>query len=561
MKKFVLFLIAACMLTSISAQQNAPKIPVKSITYKDMSLLNPQAKENTPLAGKKKAPKRKADECLVTPKGTLKYYEMSCVVRDFADGLMPVMNVAEKLYFDADGKTIYFGSLLPGLYFCDDFWAPGVLNSTGDLVTFDSSKTLYRAEYDEGNGSVYANLHLGELLFNEYEEPYGIQDLELSVNGETYYFDYTDAPKGLRSIVLFEADREGNVTVWGYIHYNNRLTPYKGNTELVQVPATAEIQDYTYTMQDFYGKEFVVKGQVAVDGKDYYFDSLIPDATYRGQKWVKGTRTGNTIKLQNDQFLGNDLSYYLYFAGLKTSGAIDDTGHLVGSKTNVSFTIDDKGVITLNNPNSTLPCAFYTSGGQCEYYFFRHRLEPFKGDVHARPANINNLRLNLRNLEKYGEFSIEFLVDNMTMDGDYIDPSKLSFCIYLDDEIYTFSKKDYPYIAWESVTNIPIDYTDATPGSASNDIYIVDDIHVVVIHEDMFNKVGVQMIYTVEGKEYRSGITYIDRNKVISVDDPEGIRSVNANVDASLSSFDLQGRKVTEMGRGIYVVKGKRIIR
>lgn len=558
MKKLLLVLLAACgSFVSTNAQQDTHIIPVKSVTYMDASQVKPLSGHQA-LATKKNAPARK-EKSLITPKGQLEWYTMSCAIRDFTDGFLPVLNVAEKVYFAEDGKTVYLGSLFPGKFYCDDIWFEAKLNNTGDKLEFDINKPIIEVEvYEEDGTRRIATLQFGEMLEDDFGNTYGFQPFYLNVkDGESFYPDYSEI--AMHSIVLFEVSGDAAI-IYDTVH-NPQLTPYTGNTELVKVPASAKIEDYIYTMQDAYGKEFAIKGQVAIDGNDYYFDSLIPDATERGQKWIKGTRSGNTIKLANNQFLGSDISYFLYYNGFKASGGRGSNGDYKGSITEVSFNVDAEGRITLNNPDSTFPCAFYTSGNQFQAWFFRHRIEPFKGDAQARPANITDLTLNL-NFIKYGEASVEFNVDNMSMDGDYLDPAKLSYCIYIDEDTYTFTKKYHPFLAWESITNIPLNYNDGTEDSASNSIWILDDNHhVVCFYEVVFNKVGVQMIYTLDGKEYRSGITYIDRNKAITVEDPEGIHAVSLGEDRNGCTYDLSGRKVSNLGRGLYINGSKLILR
>lgn len=558
MKKLLLILVAVCCtFVSTNAQQDAHFIPIKSVTYMDASQVKPVSGHQT-LATKKNAPARK-EKSLITPNGQMEWYTMSCVIRDFSNGLMPLLNVANKVYFDEDGKTIYLGSLFPGKYYCDELWLEGKLNNTGDQLEFDIYKPIAEIEVIEENGtSRIATLQFGEMLEDEYGNEYGLMPFYFNVkDGKSFLPDYSDI--AMHNLVIFELNGS-DVTVFDKVH-NPQLTPYTGNTELVKVPASAKIEDYVYTMQDAYGKEFAIKGQVAIDGDDYYFDSLIPDATERGQKWIKGTRKGNTIKLANGQFLGSDISYYLYYNGFKTTGQLTDKGDYAGKITEITFSVDAEGNITLNNPDTTFPCAFYISGNQFEAWFFRHRIEPFKGDVKARPANITDLTLNLNFLDK-GEASVEFNVDNRSMDGSYLDPAKLSYCIYIDDDIYTFTKKYHPFLAWESITNIPLNYNDGTEDSASNSIWILDgNHHVVCFYEVVFNKVGVQMIYTVDGNEYRSGITYIDRSKVISVDDLEGINNISLGETHNGRTYDLSGRKVNNIGRGLYVNGSKLILR
>ncbi len=544
MKKLLLLLVAACTMLGVSAAtaQERGQRPIKVCKYRNIEKKDVKAKET-----------------LVTPKGELKYYAMSCVVRDFGDGLIPVLDVANELYFSADGQTIYFGSLFPGVYFCDELWAEGKVKNNKVTIS-TTTPVLYVDLYDEGPTEIY----MGELLVDDWGNPYAVDNIEFNIDGDRIFLDYGD---GMRDLALYYVDKATNEMVVMTDTYNNDMRLFTGNTTLNQPSKDAKIMEYIYNAQDANGDEYAEKGHVAIDGNDYYFDYLLPEATERSHAWIKGTRNGNTITLPNNQYLGHDTSYFMYYNGFKSQGIKDNYGYYKGDIATVTFNIDDNGIITLNNPNNYFPCAFYSINGnqsQFEYYNFRHRLEPYNGDQLMKPCDPEDVKINLKALEKYGEVSISFIMRNLSVDGSYLNPDNLYYNIYLDDDIYTFTKRQYLYIAGDSMTDIPYAYKDGTEEFGGYDIYLADDgRNVACLYEDMFTRLGVQVIYKVDGKESRSNIVYQDKqgNTEVVVPGTEGIDAPVSLLNGKHGGiYDLQGRKASKANRSLSISDGKVVL-
>lgn len=486
-------------------------------------------------------------KALVQPKGECKYYSMDCVIRDLT-GMMPVMGVGNKLYFDEDGETVYIGSLFPAAMHCDELWAKAKFNKDRTELFIDCEDIVYIEEVIDVDGTVAERheLRMGELMTDEQGEPTGWMDhIRFNVTDDKIWLDYSKLP--LRTLVLYEVMNDGTVGI-AAMNYNNTLRPYTGNTTLSTPPASAQVQEYIYSGTPSLGDAFVVKGKVAVDGNDYYFDSILPQEV--GAHWIKGTRSGNTITLNNDQFLGIETSYFLYYNGLSTNGSLDSSGQYKGTKTKLTFNIDENGVITQNKPESTGAFAYYQSGNQF-MGSFQVRMEPYKGDVAAKPSAPYDLKLITKYFEAYGECSLSFLWDNKSTDGKYISPENLYYNFYVDDDVYTFTKEIYPYIDGNSMTDIPWGYMDG----ANYDLYRAGDGRdVICFREDLFNKVGVQAVYRLNGQEYRSDIVFVyfdGRQEVV----PAGIASVSAPSTQGVP-FDLLGRRAATQ-KGLFVKDGK----
>lgn len=529
---------------------NAQKIKINHLNEQPLA---PSASAILPVEGRQHRAPAKVNQALITPEGTMKYYNLNAVVRDLS-GLMPVMGVAEKIYFADDGKTIYFGSLFPSVLRCEDLWIKG--RATDTTVTIDCyDEVLYMEQMaDDGTPVGGEYLHVGELLVDDRGQPYGLDDVRFTRDGDHYYIDYSDVD--LRPIVLFTIDGDESVTVVTTA-YNHDLRPYEGNTTLVTPPATAEVHEYIYSGQDLSSKDFSLKGRVAIDGDDYYFDSLLPEA---GKAWVKGHRSASTITLDNDQFLGTEISYYLYYNGFKATGFDSSIGQYVGDKTRLSFSVDTEGNITLNNSSRTFPCAFFPSGNQFTATF-QNRITPFHGDAVAIPSDPYDLKLVTKFFEKYGENSISYLYDNIATDGSYLDPELLYSCMYLDEDLFTFVKDTahdhYVYIDGDSMTYIPYAYRDA----GNYDIYQADDgRNVVCFFEDMFTQVGIQTVYRLDGHDYCSNIVYVDDFGNIEVVPPSAVKGIPVIPASQATWYDLCGRPANSQQSGKIYVKDGRVV-
>lgn len=472
------------------------------------------------------------------PLGTPKPYLMDGFY-DTVYGMMQIIGFSNTVYFADDGKTVYVGSLIPRDVKTNDFWAKGKIKgnpSDGSgkaKVVFDSNEVALTLVEDYGT----YRFHLGE--YYEEDRVWKIKDLELNydANGRIYMDDDPSYPQ--RHIGLCIVDLDGNAIP--YLEFRCvDLTPYERSTEFTQLPAAAEVSDYIYYGTSSFNSTLSQKGHVAVDGNDYYFDSLLPEI---GKVWVKGIREGNRITLVNDQYLGNSLGYYLYYNGTKRTTYNETYGNWGTSFTDLTMTVGNDGSIKVDDNTMNFPGA-YTAVEFLYYYVENMRLEPLKANVIASPEPPSEIAL-YDQYNDFGVFCLVFRLENLTKDGAFLDPDCLSYRIWLDDEPYTFRRSTYSYID-RDMELVPYGYTD-TRGDEYADIICRDiNWNVVNLREDMFERVGVQTVYTVGDETRYSKILYVDLDGRTSLVAPEGIGSVAiGSASASSSWYDLFGRKAT----------------
>lgn len=489
----------------------------------------------------------------VVPQGTPVRYAMNAQLVG-VDGFAPAAWVASKVSYSDDGADAYISGFFPLEFPCTtsaapaegELWVHGRADATS--VTIDCSEVALTLKTD--NGGEIA-LKMGEITLDKYDNPVSVSDVTLSRDGQRIFLkDNAAKPSHILGLYYTHDD---------VIYLYSRmacpdLRPYEGHVDLVEVPATAEVKSYVYHTQKWYGAKDDHVGRVAVAGDDYYFDSLLPDV---GRSWVKGTRKGNTITLFNDQYLGISNGFYVYYFGNLVTGIDYENMVNIEEFAELTFSIDSKGNIKLNNPTKANPGAYLPDGGVFGAAY-NHTLEPYENsDVALVPSAPYDISVGDEYLDVYGGYVLDFLQDNLSVDGKYLEPSKLGYYIYLDTsdgsadpQPFTFRRDEYPYIDADEMTLVPYGYRDFYDYDFNHQA----NMNEVYIYRTDWKRIGVQSVYTNAGETKTSPIVYA------TLDRADGI-AAPVSSSSSLPAYDLSGRRVSPAHRGISIVGGKIIIR
>ncbi|MBR6339234.1 MAG: hypothetical protein IKR63_03780 [Alloprevotella sp.] len=148
----------------------------------------------------------------------------------------------------------------------------------------------------------------------------------------------------------------------------------------------------------------------------------------------------------------------------------------------------------------------------------------------------------------YGYGLVYVIIPTEDVDGNFINPEKLSYRMYFDDEQVVFSADDY--------TNLPID-VDEIPYTFDDD-YDLDFYQGefwISYFADGMDKIGIQSVYRGGDEEHESEIAWYQMTE-------DGIRLVGTTpAEASAKTYDLQGRLVKNAGKGLYIVGGKKVLK
>ena len=184
-----------------------------------------------------------------------------------------------------------------------------------------------------------------------------------------------------------------------------------------------------------------------------------------------------------------------------------------------------------------------TSGGQGEAYHaprFRRYQE-----YAATPADPN-----VSYFQDMGRFSILMLnVPLQDTEGRFMDPSKVSYQLYIDDDDpYTLYTDEYTRLP-EDIDEVPYLFTDENREAFSRS-YICEKAYAIYLFQKGFDRIGVQTIYRGGGEEHMSNICYWNFNEPDHVD---GIANVQ---DAKpVASYDMTGRQVEQVRKGFSITR------
>ena len=287
----------------------------------------------------------------------------------------------------------------------------------------------------------------------------------------------------------------------GYADWNIQLTPFTDKP--VTAPADLVTEQYSLSRYDGYGSNVGGIVDLGVSGNDVYVKGICSDLP---DGWIKGTVADGKYIFPNAQFMGATASQYLYFVGADSAQAYDDyyeeyyTDYTLNGK-DITFNADgdaynaDGTFLVNGSKNNVSYVADYNSAV----------LTPFK-EVPATPAAPIINGVNPFN-DSYGYGYSDFTIQTFDTEGNFINPDKVSYQIYLvvngqprvletTSDIYTAQEADM-------MNEWTLNYTD------NWDVYSQGGGEIVFYYYVTgFEKFGVQTIYRGGGEERRSEITY-----------------------------------------------------
>lgn len=142
---------------------------------------------------------------------------------------------------------------------------------------------------------------------------------------------------------------------------------------------------------------------------------------------------------------------------------------------------------------------------------------------------------------------VEFKLSFYSNEGNYLDPSKLFYCFYIDDEMLTFTTDEYASLKGD-LDYVPYSYYD------QYDFYkLGENDRRLYFYKDPKQKVGIEALYIDEenGRQYTlsSGVTEYYINGENGVEQ----NLADAKSVVSVEYTDMAGRRVARPGKGIYL--------
>ena len=270
----------------------------------------------------------------------------------------------------------------------------------------------------------------------------------------------------------------------------------------------------------FFGNEIYVQGV-----SDEFHDS-----------WVKGTIDGNKIVMKSGQFFGEDTSYDYYFCAGNIKYVFDEEGGCTGINLNpkdeMVFSYDPDAR-TFSTTDDYIAMKYEPSVVDEHFPWENSYLAPkakpltLVGETPAKPEIIY---VDVYDFLKDWTF-VCIRMENIGVNGAFLDPEKLFYNIYIDDKLYVFNKDLYHLDADSS--NIP--YTFDNDDNITHNLYYY---HFFAFNET-FSKIDAQLNYEFGGTIYRS--------------ERSGIDTVAADAEPqTVEYYTLSGVRVAAPTSGLY---------
>ena len=348
--------------------------------------------------------------------------------------------------------------------------------------------------------------------------------------------------------------------IWGAAYNNSWQSNYGGDwaltieplkEQLITPPATATKIQYTVTSKSDPSPRIV---EAMTDNNDIYIKGLFK-AEKLANVWVKLTKQGDKAVMPTNQYLGitkktdfkkydSDNSEYHTFAAAfeheeKTAEnlefSIDATGKLTASKilrTSLGRASDDNitGEDYVESYEGLTLTPYIQKAGKPAtpvYFYFT-----------STPDYDNTSN----------EIKLAFYVKNADVDGNYLDPEKMYYNVYVNGstEPFKFKKTETQYrdMHEDEMTNIPFNYQD----NRNYDFKVIDNLRILHFYDSSITTAKVVMVYEADGKKYSS-------EPMVAKLSTAGIESANFNKATTEKYYTIDGRQIQKLQKGLNIVK------
>lgn len=496
----------------------------------------------------------KSDIILTQPEGELRTYNRTsggcCDViygSLFADDLKQEGSV--RVVFAPDGKTVYIQNIISRA--ASGAWVKGTIEDGKLLIPY--GQKVYWFE-NPTNPST-----------KEPEEPYGLMLAEVSMKGA--HTSYTVKTTG-NAVFRLENDgqrmvMEGctvdleakNITGLGLVYtdahegewsyYMDYETVFTEVEEKPVTPPEGLVTERYSIGHGIYG-HFV---EVGFARGDVYIRAISQD--YVPSAWIKGTLNEETNEIYFPaQLAGSYQVYLFYFLGADMTKLNDNYGGTYSYNLNP----EEMGITFNYDPETrsfSSDRALVVNNGKDSLDRFERFPKPvFRPYTEraATPAAPAVMELN-DSYWAYG-YSLSTLAISVPCfdeDGNFLDPTKLFYALYVDDdEPYLLYQDEYEGLPFDAVEEIPYLFTnnkDIFPRSLGMNIY-----------QNGFERMGIKSIYYGGDERHETDIYY---TKPVS-----GVSDLMVDTKAaSQPIYDLTGRQVKNPTKGLYIINGKKVLK
>lgn len=410
---------------------------------------------------------------------TAYYLQYGYILNDKSDGFV--------------GRTVVNGDKLylyqPFSLFPSASWIEGTI--VGDTVTFKPQPVFNHTSSKGGNTTYY----MRRISYTEGSSSYTAPEDTADVK-----FLYRDGSlKMVTDGVMAMVDDKNQWT--GFGETNVEFTYITDET--LSLPEGLTPQPYTlyYSLTDSTGE--MLKMDVAKQDDTYYFGHIVPNM---GENWIRGTEENGTITLDLPQYLGPDSVYNYHFYAIPGTMEMEYFD-LFGIWVPTPKLSDSKFTLRLDSETGemTSDSLLILNMGKNQVFYLSLLNKPILSPFVDKPGKPNPPYFTEYDSyqEHYGNGYVQFVINLTTEEGNYMDPDKLFYCLYVDGSVYEFNSPTYRKMT-EPLVEVPYNFTEGY------DFDIRDDgSRRIYFYEDT-NDFAIQTIYKGGGESIASDLVTLD---------------------------------------------------
>lgn len=421
--------------------------------------------------------------------------------------------------YDCEDNKVYIEKLIPA-------WQEGLLEGTreGNRITLKSGQLVSQW----GIGDIY----IGGAVYNSRAEKYNpTESFSFDISAETGELTLADSDTGQRVYLLAYL---GDGTLLE-ANYGTLLDPF--HEKVATPPADAETTSFIRTYFDDISK-FPYKDVVhaAVSGSDIWLEGFsgTPDG------FVKGTVLDNgDITIPTGQLTIASTGTYVNYMFTAEKRAEDSQIYLTDA-----LTLTKSGDTYSSRINDYIRYGF--SENTIEYQRKHFILEPYD-EMARKPATpiIEGVKV-LSADDVYipghapGDIYVSLLIPAEDVDANLLDRTKMSYRIYVNDRLFTFTPEQYPSLE-SDMTELPLEFSDY------KDIISMAS-HTIYLKTDNIAKVGVESIYD-------NGEDALVSDRAEMTVGQNGITQAVSDQAAVRTEFrDMLGRRIANPADGFFIM-------
>ncbi|MCI6161519.1 MAG: hypothetical protein PUH24_06300 [Prevotellaceae bacterium] len=435
----------------------------------------------------------------------------------------------------------FVGTLVKGtdgsLYMADPFamlasntWLK-LDKADGDTLVAKANQMVFQVEYEDGARYDFYASHMVARQTEEGELTYVIDPDDADIK----FVFRNDSLIQLGDGIIGMHSEEGEWAGYGDMHTVFSTV----RDQVVEASPSLAFTDYVMKFMSASGGKDGQIVKVAFDGDNVYLKGTSPNMP---EAMILGRIDGNKLVFDSEQYMGIDKvtqSHAYFFGG---------TAHVVH---NDEYDIDEELFFLTKsltfkydaaNRQMTADSAVCVNTGKklmAYIYFFK---QPDMGVFTEMP--LTPQQPTIISFSKFdpemGYATLLFEYPKFDAEGRFMNPEKLTYKIFRDNEELTF----YPdeYIKLETETNeMPYNYDDRSR------VFVNESAHSVCIFEDGYDKIGVLCIYRGGNETHESPMAWH------AVNGETGVDTVNTGEIETSHYIDMQGRAVQHPAQGIYV--------